>query len=88
MDFFTAKASAPTHARLDRLGALILALCIGLLAWRTFLGGMAAWNSGAGSMMIGFPEWIVYAFMVPPLVLTAVIGLAQAARGFEIGANA
>jgi hypothetical protein len=31
-------------------------------------------------MMLGFPEWIVYAGMVPPLVLTAVIALAQACR--------
>ena len=30
-------------------------------------------------------EWIVYAAMVPPLVLTALIGLAQAVRGFETG---
>jgi hypothetical protein len=33
-------------------------------------------------MMLGFPEWIVYALMVPPLALTAVIGLVQALRGF------
>jgi hypothetical protein len=33
-------------------------------------------------MMLGFPEWIVYVCMVPPLALTAVIGLVQAARGF------
>jgi hypothetical protein len=34
-------------------------------------------------MMLGFPEWIVYALMVPPLVLTAVIGLAQSVLGFS-----
>jgi TRAP-type C4-dicarboxylate transport system permease small subunit len=28
-------------------------------------------------MMLGFPEWIVYTAMVPPLALTAVIALAQ-----------
>jgi hypothetical protein len=33
-------------------------------------------------MLIGFPEWIVYVGMVPPLALTAVIGIAQAVRGF------
>ena len=33
-------------------------------------------------MLIGFPEWIVYSAMVPPLVLTAVIAIAQAVRGF------
>ena len=37
----------------------------------------------SGSMMLGFPEWIVYCFMVPPLALTALIALAQAARGFD-----
>jgi uncharacterized membrane protein YhdT len=53
-----------------------------LLAWRTTIGGLNAWKSGAGSMMLGFPEWIVYVCMVPPLVLTALIGLVQAVRGF------
>ena len=82
VDFFTARASARTNARLDRLGAFMLAVCMALLAWRTTIGGLNAWKSGAGSMMLGFPEWIVYVFMVPPLVLTAVIGLVQALRGF------
>ena len=82
VDFFTAKASERTTQILDRLGALVLALCMGLLAWRSGIGGVNAWRSGSGSMMLGFPEWIVYAFMVPPLALTAVIGLMQAFRGF------
>ncbi|MFZ4650751.1 MAG: TRAP transporter small permease [Rubrivivax sp.] len=88
VDFFTARATAATQLRLDRLGALLLALCMGLLAWRTGIGGLAAWRNGSGSMMLGFPEWIVYVFMVPPLVLTAVIGLAQAWKGFEPEAQA
>jgi uncharacterized membrane protein len=53
-----------------------------LLAWRTSLGGLNAWASQSGSMMLGFPEWIVYLLMVPPLVLTAVIGVAQSVLGF------
>jgi TRAP-type C4-dicarboxylate transport system permease small subunit len=82
VDFFTAKASERTNAALDRLGALLLALAMALLAWRTTLGGVNAWTTNSGTMMLGFPEWVVYAAMVPPLVLTAVIGLAQAVRGF------
>lgn len=82
VDFFTARASDATNDRLDRFGALLLAACMVLLAWRTTVGGLNAWKSGAGSMMLGFPEWIVYVFMVPPLVLTALIGLAQAVQGF------
>ena len=31
-----------------------------LLAWRTTLGGLNAWKSGSGTMLIGFPEWVVY----------------------------
>lgn len=82
VDFFTAKASERTTVALDRLGALVLAVCMGLLAWRSGIGGVNAWKSGSGSMMLGFPEWIVYVCMVPPLALTAVIGLVQAVRGF------
>jgi TRAP-type C4-dicarboxylate transport system permease small subunit len=82
VDFFTSKVSPAGNAALDRLGAGLLGLAMALLAWRTAVGGLNAWNSGAGSMMVGFPEWIVYAGMWPPLVLTAVIGLVQAVVGF------
>ena len=83
VDFFTAKASPATQAALDRFGALLLALAMGLMAWRTAVGGLSAWNNHSGSMMLGFPDWIVYLFMVPALALTALIGLTQALRGFE-----
>jgi TRAP-type C4-dicarboxylate transport system permease small subunit len=83
VDFFTAKSSEATQNRLDRMGALVLAVSMGLLTWRTSIGGLSAWKSQAGSMMLGFPEWIVYCFMVPPLALTAVIALVQAVRGFD-----
>ena len=83
VDFFTANASERTQAALDRLGALFLGLTMALLSWRTALGGLNAWTSQSGSMMLGFPEWIVYLLMVPPLALTAVIGVAQSALGFS-----
>jgi len=82
VDFFTAKASARTTGQLDRFGALLLALVMALLAWRTTIGGLNAWKSGSGTMLIGFPEWIIYVAMVPPLVLTAAIAFVQAWRGF------
>lgn len=81
VDFFTAKASPATIAQLDRLGALFMAAAFALLTWRTFLGGMNAWTSQSGSMMLGFPEWIVYAAMTPPLALSAAIALTQALLG-------
>ena len=83
VDFFTAKASSATNALLDRFGALLMGLTMALLAWRTAVGGLNAFATKSSSMMMGFPEWIVFAFIVPPLVLTAVIALTQAIRGFD-----
>jgi TRAP-type C4-dicarboxylate transport system permease small subunit len=82
VDFFTAHAAARTQARLDRLGALLLCTVMLLLTWRSGVGGINAWQSKSGSMMLGLPEWIVYIGIVPPLALTALIALAQALRGF------
>ncbi len=83
VDFFTAKASERTNAALDRFGALLLGLVFALLAWRTTMGGLNAWSSQSGTMMLGFPEWVVYAAMVPPFVLTTCIALVQAATGAQ-----
>jgi len=88
VDFFTARTSQATQDGLDRLGALLYALVMALLAWRSAIGGVNAWTSKAGSMMLGFPEWVVYCGIVPPLVLCAAIGFVQAVRGFERGAAA
>jgi TRAP-type C4-dicarboxylate transport system permease small subunit len=87
VDFFTAKASAATQARLDRLGALVLAAMLGLMTWRSAIGGWNAWKSNAGTMMLGFPEWIVYCGIVPGLGLTALIAATQAVRGFGQGVD-
>lgn len=81
VDFFTSKARETTNARLDQFGALLMGLVMALLAWRTGVGGLNAFNTQSGTMMLGFPEWIVYASMVPPLVLTAVISIWQALSG-------
>lgn len=52
-----------------------------LMAWRSVLGGLNAFNTNSGTMMLGFPEWIAYAAMVPPMALTAIIALMQAILG-------
>ncbi len=83
VDFFTAHLSQPKQDVLDRIGALMLALAMGLMAWRTTIGGLNAWKSQAGSMIMGVPEWTVYVCMAPALTLTAVIALVQAVRGFQ-----
>jgi TRAP-type C4-dicarboxylate transport system permease small subunit len=81
VDFFTSRMPARVHDRLDRLGALLLGAMMLLLAWRTTIGGLNAFRSGSGTMMLGLPEWIIYAAMVPPLVLTGAIALVQTALG-------
>ncbi len=87
VDFFTVRAGAATQAALDRLGALLFAAMMALLAWRSAVGGMSAWQSKAGSMMLGFPEWIIYTCIVPPMVLCVLIGVVQAWTGFARGAE-
>ena len=83
VDFFTANVSDATNALLDRLGALVLSLVFMLLSWRTTLGGMSAFNANSQTMLLGFPEWIVYACMVPPFALSALVGLYQSIFGFD-----
>ena len=82
VDFFTARAPKRVNGALDRLGALLLAICCALLAWRAALGGLSSWNSHSSTMLLGVPEWFAYAPMVPGFALTAVIGLKQALFGF------
>lgn len=82
VDFFTAKAPRKVHAALDRLGALLLGLCFVLIAWRCALGGLNALHTNSSTMLLGFPESVVYFSMVPGFALTAVIALVQSAMGF------
>ena len=87
VDFFTTRLSKSANAGLDRFGALLLALVFELLAWRTSLGGLNSFNTHSETQILGFPEWTVYAAMVPPFVLTAVIACWQAAFGFASGSD-
>lgn len=83
VDFFTARLDRRINEGLDRFGALLLALVFALLAWRTTLGGLNVWSANSETQIMGFPEWIVYAAMVPAFVLASLIALVQAVRGFE-----
>jgi len=83
VDFFTQRASPRTRGAMDRVGAGLLAAVMALLAWRGGVGGWSAWQTQAGTMMLGFPEWTVYAALVPALALTAVIAAVQAVTGFD-----
>jgi len=82
VDFFTANMSAAVNDKLDRFGTLLLVLIFGLLAWRTTLGGLNVYSANSETQIMGFPEWIVYAMMVPPFILTGLIALRQTLFGF------
>lgn len=83
VDFFTAGLSATANDILDRLGALLLSLVFLFLAWRTTLGGINVYEAHSETQIMGFPEWVVYATMVPPFALAGLIGLYQMFFGFK-----
>lgn len=83
VDFFTSNCSDSVNGALDRIGALMLALMFIFLCWRTSVGGLSAYESGSQTMLMGLPEWIVYAGMAPGFAITAIIALVQVATGFE-----
>ena len=84
VDFFTARASERTQVTLDRIGAFVITLIFALLAWRTTLGGLNSFSSHSETQIMGFPEWVVYAAMVPAFMLAGLIALHQAVFGFAV----
>jgi TRAP-type C4-dicarboxylate transport system permease small subunit len=88
VDFFTARASASAQAGMDRLGALAIAAIFALLAWRSSLGGLNSYSYGSETQIMGFPEWVVYAVMVPAFALACLVALHQALFGFEVPEDA
>lgn len=81
VDFFTSKVPEAINGRLDRFGSLVLGLMMFLMAWRTTVGALSSYESQTTSMMLGFPEWIVYVSMIPPLFLTGLIAFYQSFVG-------
>lgn len=82
VDFFTTKASPAAQNAMERIGALLLGCVMALMAWRTTVGGLNSFRTHSETQILGFPEWVVYAVMVPPLVLTVLIALHQGLFGF------
>lgn len=75
VDFFTTRASASVQAALDAFGALLLALVMTVVAWRTAEGAIAMRASNETSMIMSLPIWYAYALMAPAFALTALAGL-------------
>jgi TRAP-type C4-dicarboxylate transport system permease small subunit len=83
VDFFTARAGPRVQAALDVAGALLLALVLAMLSWRTAVGTASVRASGEVSMIVGFPIWIGYAAIVPSLALAAVTALHTACESWK-----
>lgn len=81
VDFFTTRMSARGQRALDRLGALLIALMMAVITWRTAVGTLDQKSSGATTMLLQWPEWVAYALMLPPLALTAAIALYMCVTG-------
>lgn len=83
VDFFTQRLRERRQRWLDGLGAVLLAVMVSLLAWRTAAGAFAVSEAGETTMILGLPQWWVYAFLAPGLALTAVVALIQAGLHFS-----
>ena len=79
VDFFTVGLHKTRQRRLDALGAVLFALVMALVTWRTGAGAVAVKASNESTMILGFPLWIGYAAMIPGLILTVLTAL-QTAR--------
>jgi TRAP-type C4-dicarboxylate transport system permease small subunit len=83
VDFFTRNARRRTQAWLDGVGAVLLAVMVALLAWRTAMGAVAVHAAGEETMILGVPLWWMYLLLAPGLALAAVVALIQAALHFS-----
>ena len=83
VDFFTVRAAPRVQHTLDALGALLAALDMAALAWRTAVGMVAVRAAGEVSMIVGFPIWVGYAAIVPSLVLAVAAALVTAQQSWK-----
>jgi TRAP-type C4-dicarboxylate transport system permease small subunit len=83
VDFFTTRASRPVQSVLDAFGAVLVALVMAVLAWRTAVGMVAVRAGGEVSMIVGFPIWIGYAAIVPSLALATLVALHTAHESWK-----
>ena len=83
VDFFTQKLRRSSRRRLDGIGAVILAVMMALLAWRTAIGAIDARAYNETSMIMELPTWLGYALMVPSFVLASITAIYVAGRHFR-----
>jgi TRAP-type C4-dicarboxylate transport system permease small subunit len=77
VDIFTIRASDRAKKGMDCFGALLMGTMFTLVGWRCALGMTEIRHSGETSMLMGFPIWIGYIFVLPGIVLAAITAFAQ-----------
>ena len=82
VDFFTTKASERAQRRLDAIGALLVALVMLLITWRTGVALVSIRASGETTTILGLPTWWTYAAMLPGIALTSLVAFRDAFRLF------
>lgn len=81
VDFFTARAPARLRSTLDRLGALLVAAMLALVAWRTAAGALDQYRYDGQTMLLHWPAWPAYLSIAVPMALAAAMALYTAATG-------
>jgi TRAP-type C4-dicarboxylate transport system permease small subunit len=83
VDFFTVRLRKSKQRRLDAMGAVLFALVMALVTWRTCAGAISVKASNESTMILGFPLWIGYVAMVPGLLLTVFAALHTARTAWK-----
>ena len=83
VDFFTVRLPKTMQRRLDALGAVLFALVMMLVTWRTCAGAISVKASNESTMILGFPLWIGYAAMIPGLLLAGFAALQMARTAWK-----
>lgn len=78
VDFFTEGMRKRSKNRLDALGALLLAICAAVVAWRMVVGTLELRASQESSMLLGVPTWYATLLMTPSFALLALTALYSA----------
>ncbi|MGQ0546086.1 MAG: TRAP transporter small permease [Betaproteobacteria bacterium] len=69
VDLFTQRAAPRTRAALDAAAGLVFALCMALITWRMFLGGIDIAETGERTAVLQIRYWWAFAVAVPSLAL-------------------
>ena len=75
VDLLTTGVPKPIRDLMDRIGSLLLAAVMMLLAWRTGVLVQGSLASGSFSPMLAWPVWIFQFAMLPGLIMTGLSAL-------------